>query len=288
MNATPVTLALGLRSTAQGLGIVGRELGVFARHGLDLRIVREETAGPAGARGLVQGEYQFAEFGSVPVVQAAQQGQGLVILMAAEQVAALYLLGRRGVARGDVARVGVLSEAGQTGHSARQVLARWDRHPVELVPLGTYPKVYAALAAGEIDAGVLTADYRLAGEVAHGFHELADLGQELGYQGPVLATTRALARSQPDLVQRVVAAYVETIRVFKSSPAEVARVLQRHLGFVDAQQAAAIQRFYAARFQDRPYASEQGIARVIASLGAASIQVSDVLDASFLKASERN
>ena len=66
-----VTLALGLRSTAQSLGVIGRELGVFARHGLDLCIVREETAGPDGARGLLSGEFQFAEFGSVPIVQAS-------------------------------------------------------------------------------------------------------------------------------------------------------------------------------------------------------------------------
>ena len=259
----PVTLALGLRSTAQSLGVIGRGLGVFAGLGLDLQIVREETAGPAGARGLIGGEFQFAEFGSVPVVQAGLEGHDPLIVMAAEQVAALYMLGRS--AGRDIASVGVLSAAGQTGFSAQRMLARWGISDARLVPLGTYPAIYRALAEGSIDAGVLTADYKLAGEVAFGLHELADLGRELGYQGPVLATTRRLAEAEPELVRRVIRAYVRTIRLFKTAPGEAVPLLRQHLGFVDPAQAAAIQRFYAARFQDRPFASEDGIARVIGS-----------------------
>ncbi len=262
----PVTLALGLRSTAQSLGVIGRALGAFEAQGLDLQVVREETAGPAGAAGLMSGEFQFAEFGSVPVVQAALEGQDPLIIMAAEQVAALYLLGRKGLAGpAQIKTVGVLSAAGQTGFSARQMLARWDNHDATLVPLGTYPAIYRALAEGEVDAGVLTADYKLAGELAWGFCELADLGQSLGYQGPVLATTRRLAQSQPGLVHQMIRAYVQSIWLFKHSAAQVIPVLQRHLGFVDAAQAAAIQAFYAARFQDRPAASPAGIRRVIDS-----------------------
>ncbi|WP_161993319.1 ABC transporter substrate-binding protein [Lacisediminimonas profundi] len=286
---TPVTLALGLRSTAQSLGVIGRALGTFAAQGLDLQIVREETAGPDGVAGLIGGEFQFAEFGSVPVVQAALDGHDPLIVMAAEKLAALHLLGRNGIT--DPARistVGVLSAAGQTGFSASQILARWGKHDATLVALGTYPAIYRALADGRIDAGVLTADYKLAGEVAFGFCELADLGQALGYQGPVLATTRRLAAAQPGLVKKVVTAYVRAIRLFKSESEQVIPVLQRHLGFVDATQAAAIQRFYARRFQDRPAASREGIQRVIDSFrarypGAADMSPAAVYEEMYLE-----
>lgn len=290
---TPVTLALGLRSTAQSLGVIGRALGAFEAQGLDLQIVREETAGPAGAAGLMSGEFQFAEFGSVPVVQAALEGLDPLIIMAAEQVAALYLLGRKGLAGpAQIRTVGVLSAAGQTGFSARQMLARWDRHDAILVPMGTYPAIYRALADGEIDAGVLTADYKLAGELSFGFVELADLGQSLGYQGPVVATTRRLAQSQPALVRRVLQAYLQSISWFKHRATDVIPLLQRHLGFVDAAQAAAIQAFYAARFQDRPAASPAGIGRVIDSFahqypGAKDMLPEAVYDESFLEAALR-
>lgn len=288
-----VTLALGLRSTAQSLGVIGRELGVFEQHGLALRIVREETAGPEGARGLLSGEFQFAEFGSVPIVQAAIEGQDPLILLAAEPVSALYILARRGAsAPADLAggAIGVLSAAGQTGFSAQKMLDRWGlADQVRLQPLGTYPKIYAALAAGEIAGGVLTADYRLAGEIAHGFVQLADLGEEFKFQGPVLVTTRRLRDADPGRVSAVVRAYVDCIRLFKTAADRVIPVLQKHLGFVDAVQAAAIQKFYAARFCDFPLASDAGIARVIASFvathpAAAKLKPGDVHDPSFVRA----
>lgn len=286
-----VTLALGLRSTAQSLGVIGRDLGAFKSEGLDLRVVREETAGPEGIRGLIEGEFEFAEFGSVPVVQAALDGHDPLVLLAAEPVSALYILGHRGIAEPQSlagGRIGVLSAAGQTGFSAQRMLERWALPEMaRLVPLGTYPEIYRALGAGEIEAGVLTADYRLAGEMAYGFTTLCDLGAEFGFQGPLLATTCRLRNSDPGLVQKVVNGYVRALGLFKRAAADVVPLLQRHLGFVDAAQAAAIRSFYAQRFQDQPYASLEGVERVIRSFAgrypaAHALHAADIVDSSFV------
>jgi len=288
----PATLALGLRSTAQSLGVIGRELGAFAAQGVDLQVVREETAGPQGARGLAAGDYQFAEFGAVPVVQAALEGSDLLMLLAVEPVSALFILGRNGITDSRAlagGAIGVLSESGQTGHSAKRMLERWTLcGRVRLAALGTYPAIYQALARGELAAGVLTADYKIAGELAYGFSELADLGREFGFQGPVLATTRRLRQRDPALVSSVVAGYVEAIRLFRTMPKRVVPVLRKHLGFVDHAQAAAIQRFYAARFQVAPIVSKDGIARVIHSFAreypaAKKLKPEDVYDSSFVE-----
>lgn len=266
---TTVTWALGLRSTPQSLGVIGRDMGVFERHGLELHIVREETAGPEGARGLLNEEYQFAEFGTVPIVQAALDGADPLILMAAEQQSALFILSRAGVPEPALlrgGRLGVLSVAGQTGYSAMRMLDQWGLSGnVELVPCQTYPRIYESLAAGELDAGVLTADYKIAGAIAYGIQTLADLGAALRYQGPVVATTRRLRDAQPRLVQQVVNAYLDTLRLFKHSDS-VAPCLQRHLRFVNAAQASAIRSYYAQRFQSRPYPSAEGLTRVIESM----------------------
>jgi ABC-type nitrate/sulfonate/bicarbonate transport system substrate-binding protein len=265
-----VRLALGLRSTAQSLGVIGASCGVFVRHGVDLQLVKQETSGPAGIKGLLEGEYDIAELGALPVVQAVMEGGDAVILLAAEKVAALHLLGAAGVASpralegGDI---GVLSAAGQTGVSARQMLERWGLAPsVRITELGTYPAILRGLQEGRIAAGVLTADYGIAGAAAHGLSLLADLGQELGLQAPVVATTRRFLRTQRDVCQRIVNAYVDSIRFFKTHPHDVAALLVRHLGFVDNAQALAIHGFYAARFQDRPYASEEGLRRIVGLL----------------------
>jgi ABC-type nitrate/sulfonate/bicarbonate transport system substrate-binding protein len=258
--------------------------------------VRRETAGPEGARGLLAGEYQFAEFGAVPIVQAAIEGHDPLILMAAEPSSALYILALDNVrSPQELAgrEIGVLSEQGQTGYSAKEMLARWKLGgDVALASLGTYPAIYRALAQGEIASGILTADYKVAGESAYGLRELADLGREFQFQGPVLATTRRLRDRDPGLVQSVVKAYVRAVRLFKSAPARVIPVLRDHLGFVSAEQAAEIQRFYAARFQDRPFASRAGIARVIESFagkrpGQVKLTPDDVCDSSFMESALR-
>jgi ABC-type nitrate/sulfonate/bicarbonate transport system substrate-binding protein len=268
--------------------VIGGALGAFSAHGLDLRIVREETAGPEAVRGLMAGEFQFVEVGAVPLVQAALEGHDPLILLAAEPVSALYILGCSGITEPRSlagGAIGVLSETGQTGFAAKKMLARWGlSESVRLAPLGKYPSIFAALAAGEVQCGVLTADYKLAGEIAHGFTELVDLGREFGYQGPVVATTRRLRRRNPDLVARLVAAYIESIRLFKSEPARVVPLLREHLGFVNDAEALAIQRFYAARFQASALPSGEGIARIIESFSkqyaaAASMKPQDVYDA---------
>ncbi len=264
------TLALGLRSTPQSLGVIGRALGAFAEQGVDLSIVREETAGPEGIRGLLAGEYDFAEFGAVPVVQAALEGHDPLILLAAEPVSALYVLGRKEIPEPSKlagGRIGVLSETGQTGYSARCMISRWGLEgSAQLMPLGTYPAIYRALASGSVEAGVLTADYRLAGEIAFGFRALADLGQEFGFQGPVVATTRRFKQQHADTVARVVKGYVRAIQLFRQQSDEVVSILRRHLGFVDDPQARAICAFYAERFRSEPFASEAGVQNVIRSL----------------------
>ncbi|MDX3904655.1 MAG: ABC transporter substrate-binding protein [Pigmentiphaga sp.] len=292
MNTELIRLALGLRSTAQSLGMIGRDTGAFERHGVDLHIVREETAGPEGARMLLEGECDAAEFGAVPVVQNAFEGKDPVIVLAAEQINALHVFGARGVIQPQdlIGRsVGVLTAAGQTGVSARQMLARWQLDgQVELEELKSYPAIYAALREGRIAAGVLSADYGIAGSEAYGFSLLADLGRELGYQAPVLAVTRRTIAQRPQAVQRLVAAYVDAIARFKADAEGVAPIIERHLGFVDRAQALAIQRFYAPRFQAKPYPSEAAIQRIIDMFApqyprCAPVTVAQVYDPSFLR-----
>lgn len=269
-NVITVRLVLGLRSTAQSLGVIGRDTGIFARHGIDLQIVREETAGPVGAHCLISGECDIGEFGAVPVIQALLDGADPVIVLAAEQISALHVLGAPGIdTPGKLAgkRVGVLSAAGQTGFSVTQLLGQWGlAGQAELVELTTYPRIYEALKSGRIEGGVLTADYGIAGTAKYGFSMLADVGHTLRYQGPIVATTRRFIDAHPNTVQRIVNAYVETIRTFKESADSVSPILERHLGFVDSTQARAIQAFYAGRFQDVPHASMEGLVRILNSM----------------------
>ena len=64
-------------------------------------------------------------------------------------------------------KVGVLTETGQTSVAARITVG--SRSHGELRTLIKFDRIYAALAAGEIDAGALPIDLRFTGQVRYGW-----------------------------------------------------------------------------------------------------------------------
>ena len=59
------------------------EVGIFQRLGLECTFPRLETGGPEAVAGVVRSEWEFAETGSAPYVQAARDGKDAMILLAA-------------------------------------------------------------------------------------------------------------------------------------------------------------------------------------------------------------
>lgn len=296
-DARPARLAVGLLSAAESLGWIGRECGIFRRLGLDLEVGPIEVAGPRTVAGLKEGDWEFAEVGAAPVVEAAIGGADTVILLAPERRAALYLLGRAGIdapERLAGGRIGVLTTAGQTGLSAELMLNRLGlAGTCAIEPLGTYPKVFAALAAGEIEAGVLTADYLFCGRGAFGATVLGDIGAELAFQGPIVATTRRLIAADRAMVATLVRGFVAAIHFFKTRPAETIDILQPYLGIAERAVAAEIHAFYAPRFHALPRAWPEGLARLIEEYArrapdARRFLPADVVDESFLDEIERD
>jgi hypothetical protein len=145
----------------------------------------------------------FSEIGGAPIVQAVLDGQDTAILLAAERapVAGVYLVARHDVTelahlRGGC--IGVLSETGPLAISARAML-RECGITATLEPLGALPKIYAALRALDIDAGMLTDAYRLAAQRALGLTAFPIPATGLP---SALATTRRLIHRRRGLVAR--------------------------------------------------------------------------------------
>jgi hypothetical protein len=255
-----VRIAIAVRATSQSLGWIGTEAGIFHRLGLNVMFPAMETAAVEAVAGLVGGEWDFVEVGGAPIVQGVLDGHDAVMLLTAEQAP---LVGRYLVARRDLTapidlggrRIGILTEAGQTGISARSMLHQWGI-TATLVPLGTYPKIYAALRAQDVDAGILSEEYRLAVQRAFGFTAFSIPATALP---PSLASTRRLIHHRRGLVARVVQGYVETIHLFKTNRALVMTLLHRFLQHFDQEIIEDIYEFYAARFQSLPLPSTGAI-----------------------------
>ena len=166
---TKVRMSTGLRATVQSISWIGSEAGMFRKHGLDVSFPKLEVGGPEAVAGMMRGDWEFCQTGTLPIAEGVLNGGDPVILLRnTAQHAGLFVMSRREFATlGHLAgkRVGVLTDAysGQTGVNTRRTLEKADV-TATYVGLGTYQNIYAALAAGEIEAGAVPIDLRFLGE----------------------------------------------------------------------------------------------------------------------------
>ena len=282
-------IVTGLRATLESLGWIATEVGIFKRLGVDCTFPRLETGGPEAVAGVVRGDWEFAETGSAPYVQAALDGKDTTILLAAVEPlpTGLPILTHPDISdpsQLDGKRLGVLTDTGQVAISVRSALQTWGVSAT-LVPLGTFGAIYAALGSGEIDAGAFTADYRFVGPRELGLRVLDTPSP--GHVPVVVGCSRRLIAADRHLVARVVQGYVEAIHFFKTKRSEVVPILQQFLMFKDRTAVEEAYGFYAPLLQPLPRPSAVGLQTLLQDLlrnlpSAAPLSPTDVVDSSLL------
>lgn len=296
MAATKVRMSTGLRGTTHAMTWLGTQAGVFARHGLDVEFPAFEVGGPESAAGLVRGEWDFVQTGTIPMAEEVLRGGDAVILLrnCVEHVSTFLMAPREITAleQLDGRTVGVLTDvtSGQTGVVTRRMFEARGVTP-RYVGLGTYPNIFKALAAGDIDAGAMQIDLRFAGERRYGWNafELTQTGLP-----SIFGTTRRVIAADRDVVLRAVAAVVETIHVFKTQPDVMVPLLQRLLAIEERAVAEDVHRYYAPLFPPAPRPELAGAMPWLHDLfagrypGAAALRESDIADSSFIDELERN
>jgi ABC-type nitrate/sulfonate/bicarbonate transport system substrate-binding protein len=183
----------------------------------------------------------------------------------------------------DGKKVGILTETGQTSVAARITVEKAGAIAA-YVPLLKFERIYAALAAGEIDAGALSIDLRFAGEARYGWNAFAI--HEFGTPS-VFATTRKLIASNRPLLVSVMQGFVETIHLFKTKPDIAVPLLQRYLKMEDRKAAEELHAFHVSVFQKVPRPSFPGMQTLRDLLtpkypGAVSLKETDIADPSFV------
>jgi ABC-type nitrate/sulfonate/bicarbonate transport system substrate-binding protein len=227
-TSQPVRVATGLLATWQSTAWLGAEAGLFKKRGIDMTLPAIAVGGPEAAAGLIRGDWEFAHTGTVPVAEEVLKGRDIVILSTPTSVFAnSFVMTRKeftDLAQLGGKKVGVLTETGQTSVAARLAIEKAGATATYL-PLLKFDRIYAALAAGEIDAGALPVDLRFSGQARYGWN--AFVLNEFGTPS-IFATTRKLIASNRELVMGVMQGFVETIHLFKTRPDIVVPLLQRY------------------------------------------------------------
>lgn len=286
--------ALGLRTTEKCLPWIAAEGGIFAALGIEAAFPEADSAAGDELAGLAEDKSDFAFAGIAQVAQKVLQGADpVLILTPLHSNKGGFLTTRREIRAPEQlagARVGVLSESGPSALAARAVLERL-RAPATLVPLQTFAAIYAALAAEQIDAGWLPFDLSFRGQRAFSWN--AFQGVQLGIPGGFVTTRRTVA-SRPELVASVVKGLVNAIHFFRAEPIDAISLLQRWLRIEDRALAEDLHAFYAPSFRTIPTPSAFfGMQALRDSLStrypaASRMQPTDLIDASFVDALERN
>jgi ABC-type nitrate/sulfonate/bicarbonate transport system substrate-binding protein len=286
-------VATGLLATWQSTAWLGAEAGIFRKHGIDMSLPAIAVGGPQAAAGVIRGDWEFAHTGALPVAEAVLKGSDIVILATpTSDFPNSFVLSRKEItqlAQLDGKKVGVLTETGQTSVAARITIEKAGATAI-YVPLIKFDRIYAALVAGDIDAGALPIDLRFAGAVRYGWNSFPI--HEFGTPS-IFASTRKLIASNRALVTAIMQGFVETIHLFKTRPDIVVPLLQRYLKIDDRKAAEQLYAFHVPVFQKIPRPSFPGMQTLRDLLvkkypSAASLSESDIADSSFIDELERS
>jgi hypothetical protein len=288
-----IRVATGVLATWQSTAWLGAEAGIFKKRQIDMSLPAIAIGGPQAADSVIRGDCEFAHTGALPVAEEVLKGRDLVILATpTSEFPNSFVMTRKDItqlAQLNGKKVGVLTETGQTSVAARITVEKAGA-TATYMPLIRFDRIFAALAAGEIDAGALPIDLRFSGEARYGWNAFPIY--EFGTPS-IFACTRKLIASDRALVMNVMQGFVETIHLFRTRPDVVVPLLQRYLNIDDRKAVDALHAFYLPVFQKVPRPTFPGMQNLREALvgkypAAASLKESDIADSSFIDELERN
>jgi NitT/TauT family transport system substrate-binding protein len=214
---------------------VGVEAGIFQKHGIDLQLVYTGT-GPTTMAAIISGDAQFAELADPSVTTSALEGSGVEWIAISVPKPTLALFSHPAInAVEDLKgkKVGVTSLGSLTALFAELVLQQHGLDPkkdVQVLAVGGGLEAQAAITNNQIDALIASADTPLAGQKI-----LVDLRSGFDFPQVGLAATKSFVQKEPQLVQDMVDAFVESIRRFKTDQALAEKIDIREFKRTDPQ-----------------------------------------------------
>ncbi|HYA30470.1 MAG TPA: ABC transporter substrate-binding protein [Acidobacteriota bacterium] len=280
-------------SPTQSTVWTAKEMGFFAKHGLDVEMVLLVGA-PLGVTAMLAGETPIIHTGASAVITSNLTGSGAVLIAGSVNRFPYMLFTTDQVKRIEdlkgkkfgVSRIGSADNA-----AAQTVFGRYGLKgdDVGYITVGSVPARLAALQSNTIQATLLTPPETLKAQEL-GIKPLMDFTKlDVEWQQNGVAVTRDYIKRKPDTVRRFMRAYVEAGVYNLTNPKGAQRVLQKYLTIKDEK---AIEESYngiVAKLTRRvPYPTEPGIQLFLDQLKAtnpkaAAAKPSDFTDVSFLK-----
>ncbi len=248
---------------------VGKEMGMFARNGLDVSLtsVQATTVMPA----LTANEIQFAQSGAAEVASINLQGGSMVMIAegAALPIFSLYADKKYKTVQ-DLAgqTIGVTSIGAASDTAAKLFLRKLGMEgKINIAAAGgSSPAILAAMSKSLIAGGILIPPVTAQAE-QQGYVELVN-GVKLGvpYTQGSLTVTRSFLKDRPDVANRMLKAYLEawTYLGNPANKAGIVKVLEQYTK-TDANDAEVAYNFMLPLWQSQkvPYLTKEAVANVL-------------------------
>jgi NitT/TauT family transport system substrate-binding protein len=270
-----------------------KELGFFAKHGLDVELVLLVGA-PLAVTALVSGETPIVHAGASAVITSNLQGSGAVlvagganrfpyVLFVTDEIKQVEDL--RGKKFG-VSRIGSADNAAAITVFNRLGIKEGE---VTYVQAGSIPSRLAAMQSNALQATLLQAPETLKAKEI-GMRPLLDFTKlDVEWQQNGVATTRDYIKKKPDTVRRFIRAFVEGSHYNLTNPKGAQKILQKYLAIKDDKSVQESYNEIVARLTLKvPYPTQPGIQLYLDQLKiknpkAAQAKPSDFTDVSFIK-----
>jgi len=230
---TPVRINWTAVTGAQSGMFMAKQEGLFKKNGLDVELIHIPSSS-RGIQAILAGEIAFSFMDGSNAAQATLKGANIVLVAGATNRQVFSLMAKpelKKITELKGKKVGITRVGSSTHTSALYALssAGLKAADVQLLPLLEVPNIFTALAAGQIEAGVVSPPTNARAKKA-GFVELMNIAKE----GPefvsvAVGTSRAYVKANEDIVRRVVRAYAEGVQIFKTNKAAGMKMIENQL-----------------------------------------------------------
>ena len=287
----PVRINWTAVTGAQSGMFMAKQEGLFKKNGLDVELIHIQSSS-RGIQAILAGEIAFSFMDGSNAAQATLKGANVVLVAGATNRQVFSLMAKSEIKRiADLKgkKIGITRIGSSTHTSALYALssAGLKGADYQLLPLLEVPNIFTALAAGQIDAGVVSPPTNARAKKA-GFVELMNIAKE----GPefvsvAVGTSRAYIKANEDIVRRVVRSYAEGIQMFKTNKAAAFKMFENQLKVKEPEIQEDTYNQFREYLDFPPYVSRKGLEAILADIAATdpaakSAKPDDFLDMRFV------
>ena len=243
---------------------ISRDAGLFAKYGIDARLVVFE-GGSTLAQAAISGEVKFSDTAGPVTISSRSAGAETVIIAGHINIMPYSLISAKGITRWEQLkgkRIAISRFGSGTDTAVRLVLTKFGLNPekdVTLVQLGAQSSRFAALVAGSTDATLVAPPFDVTAK-KQGYPILADMAPlGIPYAQQVLETTDRMIREHPQTVKNILKGFVAGIHHGFTNPEATKKILVKYLKVTDTEILERTYQHYMEITERKPYPNMEGV-----------------------------